>query len=205
MNRYNDCCPDWGRLNDCHLHNGHSGRVIESRTVTLSRKKQFWNRVDCQRSEKKIQNTQERKITLFNWTKQDKTCKFSREWSFSNYVQHKNRKKQLIQLILCQFDVEDRQKEKSTTLSGGWQKEQSMRLSVSCPFPSARIPHPTYTREVELIVCLHVAWKRGLPRKFARFVLFLPIKKRSFNLLLVLDLESISFAVTLNGCSALWK
>ena len=34
---------------------------------------------------------------------------------------------------------------------------------------------------------LYIAWKRGLPRKFARFVLFRPIKKRSFNLLHVLD------------------
>ena len=39
-----------------------------------------------------IQNTQEIKRTLFNWTKQDKTCKFSRKSSFSSYVQHKNRK-----------------------------------------------------------------------------------------------------------------
>ena len=34
---------------------------------------------------------------------------------------------------------------------------------------------------------LYVAWKRG-PWKFAPFVLFHPIKKRSFNLLCVLDL-----------------
>ena len=34
----------------------------------------------------------------------------------------------------------------------------------------------------------HVALKRGLPRKFARFVLFRPIEKRSFNLLCVLDI-----------------
>ena len=44
-----------------------------------------------------------------------------------------------------------------------------------------------------LIVCfslfmLYVAWKRGLPQKFARFVLFYPINKRSFNFLCVLDL-----------------
>ena len=32
---------------------------------------------------------------------------------------------------------------------------------------------------------MYVAGKRGLPRKFARFVLFRPIKKRSFNLLRV--------------------
>ena len=40
-----------------------------------------------------IQNTQEIKRTLFNWTKQDKTCKFLRKSSFSSYVQHKNRKR----------------------------------------------------------------------------------------------------------------
>ena len=33
------------------------------------------------------------------------------------------------------------------------------------------------------------SWKRGLPWKFARFVLFRLIKKRSFNLLCVLDLK----------------
>ena len=36
------------------------------------------------------------------------------------------------------------------------------------------------------LLLLYVAWKRGLPRKCARFVLFRPIKKRSFNLLCVL-------------------
>ena len=35
---------------------------------------------------------------------------------------------------------------------------------------------------------LHVAWKRGLPRNFARFVLFRPVKKRSFDPLCVWDL-----------------
>ena len=32
------------------------------------------------------------KTTLFNWTKQYRTCKFSRKSSFSSYAQHKNRK-----------------------------------------------------------------------------------------------------------------
>ena len=41
---------------------------------------------------REIQNTQEIKRTLFNWTKQDKTCKFSSKSSFSSYIQHKNRK-----------------------------------------------------------------------------------------------------------------
>ena len=65
-------------------------------------------------------NKQEIKRTLFNWTKQDKTCKFSRKSSFSSYVQHKNRrkKKRLIQLILCQLDV------------AGWQKEQGTGLTL---------------------------------------------------------------------------
>ena len=34
----------------------------------------------------------------------------------------------------------------------------------------------------------YVAWKRGLPRKFARLVLFRLIKKRSFNLLCILNI-----------------
>ena len=38
------------------------------------------------------------------------------------------------------------------------------------------------------VFMLYEAWKRGLPQKFAHFVLFRPIKKRSFNLLCVLDL-----------------
>ena len=39
-----------------------------------------------------IQNTQEIKRTLFNWSKQDKTCKCSRKSSSSSYVQQKSRK-----------------------------------------------------------------------------------------------------------------
>ena len=50
---------------------------------------------------KKIPNTQEIKRTLFNWTKQDETCKFSRKSSFSSYVQYN--RKLLNQLIMCQF------------------------------------------------------------------------------------------------------
>ena len=44
-------------------------------------------------------------------------------------------------------------------------------------------------------VVFYVAWKRGLPRKFARFVLLRLIKKRSFNLLCVLDLFFRTLAV----------
>ena len=44
------------------------------------------------------ENTQEIKRTLFNQTKQNKTCKFSRKASFSSYVQQYNRK-QLNQLV----------------------------------------------------------------------------------------------------------
>ena len=47
-----------------------------------------------------IQNTQEIKRTLFNWTKRNKTCTFSRKSSFSSQVQNKN--KQFIQFISCQ-------------------------------------------------------------------------------------------------------
>ena len=75
-----------------------------------------------QDSDTERSKTQEIKRTLFNWTKPDKTCKFSRS-PFSSYVQHIN--KQLIQLISCQLDA------------GGWRKEQGTRLTVQCPFPSA--------------------------------------------------------------------
>ena len=78
--------------------------------------KQIWSRVDCQHSEKRSK-THKRVKNAFNWTKQDKTCKFSRKSSFSSYVQHKNRRRQtqLIQLILffffflccTQFEKED--------------------------------------------------------------------------------------------------
>ena len=54
---------------------------------------------------KKIQNTQEIKRMLFNWTKLEKICTFLRKSSVSSYVQHKKQKnKQLIQLILCQLN-----------------------------------------------------------------------------------------------------
>ena len=44
---------------------------------------------------------------------------------------------------------------------------------------------------------LYVAQKRLLHRKFARFILFRPIKTRSFNLLCVLDLFSERWQSTL--------
>ena len=52
---------------------------------------------------------------------------------------------------------------------------------------------------------LYCTWleKRGLPRKFARFVLFRLIEKRSFNLLCVLDLFFRTLAV--NSVSDLKK
>ena len=45
------------------------------------------------------------------------------------------------------------------------------------------------------VFILYVAWKRRLPRNCARYVLFHPIKKRSFNLLCVLDLFFTTLAV----------
>ena len=54
-------------------------------------------------------------------------------------------------------------------------------------------PPTSNWHKIKWIVCfsdflLYVAWKRGLPWKCARFVLFRLIKKRSFNLLCDLDL-----------------
>ena len=105
-----------------------------------------------------MQNTQENKRTLFNSTKLDKTCTFSRKSSFSSYVKHENRKTN------NQFNFS----------SVGWMWEAGGRKRA-----------------------WDLAWKRGLPRKCARFVLFPPIKKRSFNLLCVLDLVSERWQSTL--------
>ena len=70
-------------------------------------------------------------------------------------------------------------------------KPQAHYVVIVGPFPSASLPASSWHKIGQSIVCfsvfmLYVAWK-GLPRKFARFVLFRPIKKRSFNLLCVLD------------------
>ena len=72
-------------------------------------------------------------------------------------------------------------------------------------------PPTSNWHKIRLIHCfsvflLYVAWKRGLPRKFARFVLFRPVKKRSFNPLRVLDLTTAptNNALDLSGiCSRL--
>ena len=64
--------------------NDFLSRWRQMQTEVLTKK--IWNIVDCRRSEKKIQNSQEIKRTLFNWTKQDKMCKFSRKSSFSSYI-----------------------------------------------------------------------------------------------------------------------
>ena len=60
------------------------------------RRKSAWKRRKCADVSicglRMIQNTQEIKRTLCNWTKQDKMCKFSRKSSFSSYVPQKNRK-----------------------------------------------------------------------------------------------------------------
>ena len=64
----------------------------------------IWNIVDCQSSEKKIQNTQEIKRTLFNKTKLDKTCKFSMKASFFNLpttIQQKTVKPTFLVSVWC--------------------------------------------------------------------------------------------------------
>ena len=96
---------------------------------------------------------------------------------------------------------------KQTSIHSVWERD-----SVSCPSPSPSLPHPTDTSWINescapllpptsriqlaqgklnwlfVFLLLYLAWKRGLPRKFARFVLFRLLKKRSFSLLCVLDL-----------------
>ena len=78
------------------------------------------------------------------------------------------------------------------------------------PF-SFRQPPRSNWHKISWINCLffffmlYVAWKRGPPLKFARFVLFRPIIKRSFNLLCVLDLFSEGWQSTLCHIFLFWN
>ena len=73
--------------------------------------------------------------------------------------------------------------------------QQTINSRVSFVPSSFRQPPTSNWHKINWILCFsvfmfYIAWKRGLPRKLARFVLFRPIKKHSFNLLCVLDLVS---------------
>ena len=104
---------------------------------------------------------------------------------FKLCTKEKQKNKQLIQLILCQLDV------------GWWRKEKGTRLTDVKKKKSVCFP----------VFMLCVALGRGLLRKFARFVLFHPIKKqqRSFNLLCVLDLFFFFRTLAVNSVSDLKK
>ena len=114
---------------------------------------------------------------LFNWTKLDKTRKFFLGSPLFQSIYNKK-----------------------TTTTTEKTNNSTYLVSVACGrvvegtgHETDCLPHPTDTKYIELIVCfsvflLYVASKRGLPRKFARFVLFCPIKKRCFNSWCVLDL-----------------
>ena len=69
-----------------------------------------------------------------------------------------------------------------------------------------RLPE-SYGQKISWFNCflLYIAWKRGIARKFAHFVLFRLIKKRSFNLLCVLDLFSEHWQSTLFQIFFLWQ
>ena len=117
-------------LKSSTLH--HMLTIIYRAFPAGKKKKKIWNRVHCQRTEKKIQNAQEIKRTLFIWTKQEKTCKFSRKSSFSSDIQHKNRKTNNSFNLSC--------------VSWMWKAGGRMCESVLCPFPSTSLPHQTDTR-----------------------------------------------------------
>ena len=78
---------------------------------------------------------------------------------------------------------------KQSWLPALWTKTQKhirdKNQSVSCPFPSASL-RTSYGHKMSGIDCWFFrfnvvrTWKRGLPRKFARFVLFRPAKKTFF-------------------------
>ena len=83
---------------------------------------------------------QEIKRMLFNWTKQDRTCKFLRKSSFSSYAQHNNR---ITNNTTYHVSVG------CGRLAEGKGHETDWRV---CPFPSASLPHLTDTREVEQLL-----------------------------------------------------
>ena len=105
----------------------------------------------------KIQNTQEIKRTLVDWTKQDKTCTFSRKSSFSSYVQQQKQKnKQLIQLILCQLDArrlaEGKGHETHVCFGPVRQGLSPLRGKISRPLPVCR-PSDTVSQSVTVSTC----------------------------------------------------
>ena len=89
---------------ECHhscveLFSNHSRRfgaasAVESESSSVFRGRRIPARLlfGAKPSGVLIQNARDIKRTLFNLTKQDRTCEFSRKSSFSRYVQHKNRK-----------------------------------------------------------------------------------------------------------------
>ena len=64
------------------------------------------------------------------------------------------------------------------------------------------IPFPCKVVSLFSVLLLYIAWKRGLPQKFARFVLFRLTKKRSFNLFWLKSVLLISsvFWIFFSGC-----
>ena len=66
--------------------------------------KKIWNRVDCRRSEKKIQNTRGSRECFLIEHNRTKCANFRGSPLFPSYVQHKKRKTNNW-LSLCQFDV----------------------------------------------------------------------------------------------------
>ena len=67
-------------------------RVFYCVLLTITTEKKISETELTARVLKKRSKTHEIKRTLFNWTKQDKTCKFLKKSSFSTYVQQKTRK-----------------------------------------------------------------------------------------------------------------
>ena len=131
--------------------------IVEKKNLKQSLLPAFW---------KKIWNAQVIKRTLFNWTKQDKMCKFLRKSSFSNHALHKNRKRN-----------------NSTYL-----------MSVGCwvslvPF-SSRQPPTSNWHKISWIDCLFFCFyvvHSLKKRTSSKMCMFCPVKKHSFNLLCVLD------------------
>ena len=138
--------------------------------MTHSQKqKKIWNRVDCQRSEKRSETHKRFKRTLLIGKNKTKCVNFWGSpffFSFFKAIYNMNITNQSVYLPFASLMLD------------------VSLMSVLCPSPSASIPASSWQKISKLIFCLFLCCmcssKKRTSWKFAHFVSFCPIKKRSF-------------------------
>ena len=87
---------------------------------------------------KRTQNTHEIKRTLFDWTKRDKTWKFSRKSFFSSYVQQRNRRgkkhnKFSLSCVRWMREAGRRKRARDSRVVHSLKKKTSSKICTFCP------------------------------------------------------------------------